>query len=42
VHVDLVDGEFVFTTGRQPGRELPAGVGAASAPSDAGDAAATA
>ncbi len=22
VHVDLVDGEFVFTTGRQPGREL--------------------
>jgi ATP-dependent Clp protease ATP-binding subunit ClpC len=38
VHVDLVDGEFVFTTGRQPGRELPAGVGAASAPVDAGDA----
>ena len=31
VHVDFVDGEFVFTTGRQPGRELPAAVGAASA-----------
>ncbi|MCS0498500.1 ATP-dependent Clp protease ATP-binding subunit [Protaetiibacter mangrovi] len=35
VHVDLVDGEFVFTTGRQPGRELPAGVGAASGALDA-------
>jgi len=38
VHVDLVDGEFVFTTGRQPGRELPAAVGAGSASVDADDA----
>jgi ATP-dependent Clp protease ATP-binding subunit ClpC len=36
VHVDLVGGEFVFTTARQPGRELTAGVGAASAAVDAG------
>ena len=33
IRVDFVDGEFVFETGRQPGRELPAAVGA-----DAGDA----
>jgi ATP-dependent Clp protease ATP-binding subunit ClpC len=33
IQVDFVDGEFVFETGRQAGRELPAAVGA-----DAGDA----
>jgi ATP-dependent Clp protease ATP-binding subunit ClpC len=33
IHVEFVDGEFVFETGRQAGRELTAAVGA-----DAGDA----
>src|SRR5690606_24631050 len=37
VHVDLAAGASVFPTGRQPGRGLPAGGGAASASVDAGD-----